>query len=331
MDSLTALHDCVAQALHRAGPVSSEIVPLSDALGCVLAEALGFAGDTPPVAEALRAGFAVTALDLTGASAGVPIPLATAAGVLPGDPLPPGADAVLPPDGVEANAAGWDAIRPVGPGEGVRRAGHDGRAGALIAPAGMRLTARHSLAASLAGQAKCAVRRPRVAIALPDPAQAGFARATMTALGARIVDTAPHLILRPAADAKPRLALAPAETAWLGYEDASLVLSVPHRFDAMVAACLALGVPAMAALTGAAPQAEERALMRKVASTLGRADLVLLIRQGADWQPCPAGTITLAGLAAADAFAILQPDSEGLPAGASLAGISLSSPFGQAP
>ncbi len=173
-----------------------------------------------------------------------------------------------------------------------------------------------------------ALRRPRICIDLPDPMQADYARAVLTAWGGQVAADAPDLILRPSPDAVPRLALAPGDTAWIGREGAALVLSVPRRFDGMVAALLALGLPAMAALTGATPAAEPCPLSRKVASGLGLSDLVLVTRAGADWHPGPAGTLTLAGLAAADAFAIVPPESEGLPAGAMLAGTPLSHPFG---
>jgi molybdopterin molybdotransferase len=328
MDSLTALEACLAQSLHEIAPALAEALPLSEARGHVLAEDLVFPADMPPVAEALRAGLAVAALDLTGASADVPVPLGAARRVLPGDPLPPGADAVLPEDGAKGGPGGWEALRALAPGEGARRAGHDGRAGAVIARAGTRLAARHVLAAGLAGVDRCTVRRPRVAISLPDPRLAAFAAGWMIRLGAQLTETAPHLILRPDAEARPRLALAPGDTAWLAAEDGALVLSVPRRFDGAIAACLALGLPAMAEVGGARALTEERPLTRKAASALGMTDLVLLTREGAAWRPAPPGSITLAALAGADAFALLPPDSEGLPAGASLAGIPLQSPFG---
>ncbi len=328
MDSLTALDACLARALHDLAPVPAEVVPLAAALGHVLAEDLRFPADTPPVAEALRAGVPVMALDLTGASASVPVPLGQAARVRPGDPMPPGTDAVLPEDGIEGGPSGPEAIRAVGPGEGVRRAGHDGRAGALIAAAGTRLGAHHRLAAELAGAERCAIRRPRVAVALPDPRRAAFASAWMAVLGAELSDDAPHLILRPATDPRPRLALAPGDTAWLERDGGALVLSVPHRVDGMVAACLALGLPAMVALTGAARQVEARPLLRKAASALGLSDLVLLTAEGGGWRPAPPGSVTLSALAAAHAFALLPPDSEGLPEGAVLDATSLVVPVG---
>lgn len=328
MNSLMSLDDCLAAALAAVPPVAAEVVPLPAARGGVLAKGLSFPADTPPVAEALRAGLAVVALDLTGASAGLPIPLAGPVHVLPGDPLPPGTDAVLPPEGVEAIGTAFEAIRPINPGEGVRRAGHDGRAGAPIAAAGAVMSERLCLIAALAGLAECHLRRPRLLVDLPDPLQADYAGALLTGLGGQVGSDTPDLILRPALGDVPCLALAPGDTARLSREGAALVLSVPRRFDGMVMALLALGLPAMATLTGGTPVTEARPLTRKVASALGLSDLVLLTRQGADWHPGPAGTVTLAGLAAADAFAIVPPDSEGLPAGAMLAGTLLSSPFG---
>jgi molybdopterin biosynthesis enzyme len=328
MHSLTALDACLSQALHGLAPVPAEALPLSAACSHVLAVDLVLPADMPPRDEALRAGFAVSALDLTGASAAVPVPLGSSLHVLPGDPLPPGADAVLPEDGVEGADGLREAIRPVGPGEGLRRAGHDGRAGAVIARAGTRLHARQCLAASLAGIERCAVRRPRVAIALPDPRVVAFAAAWATSLGAELSGDAPHLILRPADDARPRLALAPGETAWLGREGGALVLSVPRRVDGMVAACLALGLPAMAALAGAGCVTEAGPLLRKAASALGLSDLVLLTSEGTGWRPAPPGSVTLAALAAAHAFAVLPPDSEGLAEGATLSATPLLAPFG---
>jgi molybdopterin biosynthesis enzyme len=216
----------------------------------------------------------------------------------------------------------------VAPGEGARRPGHDGRAGDRIAAAGERLTARHGLIAARAGIGGFDVRRPRVRVALEDPGQAAFARGWLAALGARIAEGPADLTLRPAAEAAPRLALAPAETAWLGREGDGLALSVPRRFDGMVAACAALALPALAALSGGRARQQTRPVSRKIASAMGLSELVLLAEADGAWAPQPAGTVTLSGLAAAEAFAILPPDSEGLPVGAPLAAIPFDMPFG---
>lgn len=324
----TPLAVCLARALYRLTPVPAEWTETGAALGLVLAEDLCLPQDMPQVSEALRAGLAVAALDLVGAGHGTPVPLTSPVRVVPGAGLPPGTDAVLPEDGTET-VAGWcEAVRPISPGEGVRRAGHDGQAGEVIARAGTRLAARHALIALQAGIARIAVRRPRVAVGLNDPAQTAFAQGWVAALGACVVSGPADLTLRTASDHAPRLALAPAETAWLARGDAGLVLTVPARFDGMVAACLALGLPALARLTGATPVARTLPLARKLTSTVGLSDLVLLAQDAGRWWPQPAGLLTLSGLAAAEAFAILPPESEGLPAGAPLAATPFDLPLG---
>jgi molybdopterin biosynthesis enzyme len=69
-------------------------------------------------------------------------------------------------------------------------------------------------------------------------------------------------------------------------------------------------------------------LLRKAASALGLSDLVLLTSEGTGWRPAPPGSVTLAALAAAHAFAVLPPDSEGLAEGATLSATPLLAPFG---
>lgn len=99
----------------------------------------------------------------------------------------------------------------------------------------------------------------------------------------------------------PRPALAPAETGWLARGDAGLVLTLPARFDGLVAACPGLGLPTLARLTGARPAGRTLPLARKLTSTLGRCDVLLLAQDAGRWWPQPAGTQTLSGLAAAAA------------------------------
>lgn len=328
MYSLVPLDECLSRALEGRAPLPVVPLPTRAAVGHVLAEALVLPADIPAQAQALRAGLAVAALDTVGASAGAPVPLGDVARVLPGQPLPPGADAVLPEDGVEGCAALVEAIRPVDPGEGTRRAGHDGRAGALLAQPGAVVTHRLALVAALAGMAELPVRRaPVVRVALPDPALVGFATGWLAGLGAVIGTDAPDLTLAPTAAHTPRLALAPADTAWLAGDGAGLVLEVPARFDGMVTALLALALPVLAALTGASPRPRSLPLARKASSTVGLSELVLLAEADGTWLPHPPGTLTASALAAASAFAILPPDSEGLPAGAPLAGVPLDHPL----
>jgi molybdopterin biosynthesis enzyme len=95
----------------------------------------------------------------------------------------------------------------------------------------------------------------------------------------------------------------------------------------MMTALLALGQPAVAMLAGAAARAVTRPLLRKAPSAPGMSDLVLLAPREGGWYPSPPGLVTLAILAEAHAFAILPPESEGLPAGAPLAAQPLGPDF----
>ena len=64
----------------------------------------------------------------------------------------------------------------------------------------------------------------------------------------------------------------------------------------------------------------------KVTSAVGLSEVVLLTDAGDHWIAGPAGVITLTGLARADAVAVIPPDSEGMPAGDTLAAVRLFDP-----
>ena len=328
MTCLTPLADALARVLDTVRPVPARALPLAQAQGAVLAQDLAFPADLPPTAQALRAGFAVAALDTVGASPFAPVPLGAPPRVLPGDPMPAGTDAVLLVADTDGTAPLVECLRPVDPGTGLRRAGHDARAGDLIAAQGHRLDARHMALARAAGLEMGPVRQPRVAlIDLPEPMTA-FLTPWLIGLGADLVDTgAADLTLRPATDPTPRLALAPGDAAEVAVTDTGVTLGLPARFDAGLAAVLALGLPVLAALSGAVQRTRTLPLSRKLSSGLGVSDLVLLTETQGTWSPGPAGTLTLADLARADAFALIPPQSEGLPQGAPLAATPILSPF----
>lgn len=325
---LTPLNTCLAQALDGLTPVPPVLVDAHAAEGHVLAEDVSLSQDMPQDIQALRAGFAVAALDLVGASLGSPVPLTDPSRVQPGDTLPPATDAVLPDEGVEQVAGVFDAIRPVGPGEGARRAGHDGRAGTVLLRAGTRISPRDVFCAALAGIDQVWLRRPRVALMLPDPAQSAFLRTWLAGLGADVIADGPaDLTLRSTTTHVPRLALAPAETAWLARDDTGLVLDLPIRFDGLFSACLGLALPVLAHLSGARLREQSRPLARKLSSSVGLSELVLLDRVGDDWHPQPTGLVTLSSLVHAQAFAILPPSSEGLQTASLLSATPLDLPF----
>lgn len=328
MTLLASLKTCLAEGLNGVAAIAPDLLPPAHAVGHVLARDVSLPQDMPPRTEALRAGYAVAALDLVGASPGVPVPMASPVMLDPGQALPPGLDALLPEEGAVAEFGSLHAIREAMPGEGVRHVGHDGRAGAVLAQTGTRVSPQLAMVCGLAGIAALAVRRPRVRIALENPVLAQFAAHFVQDLGAVIVNDAAQLTVTGVRDHQPRLALAPCETGWLGDSETGLTLFLPTRFDGAVTALLALGLPALAHLSAASRIEETHNLARKLASGVGMAELVLLRRDIDLWHPLAPGMVTLSALCSADAFAIVPPESEGLAAGARLSATSLHRPFG---
>jgi molybdopterin molybdotransferase len=157
-------------------PLPSEPVPIGEALGRVLAEDVVATADVPPFVNSAMDGFAVRADASSGplrvvgeARAGAPAAVGPADGeairISTGAALPDGADAVVR---VEDTAEADGTVRlaaPVRPGQNVRAAGEDVRAGTVALSAGTTLGAAELAVAVVAGAATlpCA-RRPRVAI-----------------------------------------------------------------------------------------------------------------------------------------------------------------------
>ncbi|SEM77579.1 MoeA N-terminal region (domain I and II) [Loktanella fryxellensis] len=322
MSELQTLEACLTQS--GLAPISAEDASLASAFGHVLALPVVLPHDLPRRSQALQAGIAVASDDTIGASPQMPLSLLAAHRVSAGQDVPETADAVLPTSAFDGSGATAMVIAACGPGHGVRRSGHDGRAGTVIAEAGSRVDALVALLAEEAGIGTVSVRRPRVEVALDTAAHTDFVNRWIAGMGAVASSRQPHLQIRTGRDHRPRLALAGFETAWLAWENDSLVLDLPPRFDGMIAGLLALGMPAVLALTGAIARPVTRTLRSNISSVPGLSDLVLLRASDEGWAPDVPGVITLATLSRASAFAIIPPDSEGLPAGAPLAGTALS-------
>lgn len=161
-----------------------ETIPVTQALGRVLAENVVAGVDVPGFDRSTMDGFAVRARDTFGASEGMPayltvtgeILMGQAAGeeigagqavkVATGGMLPPGADAVVMVEYTEDLGGGDIAVvRPVAPGENVVLRGEDVRTGQVLLPAGMRLRPQELGALAGIGVTACpVVARPRVAI-----------------------------------------------------------------------------------------------------------------------------------------------------------------------
>jgi molybdopterin molybdotransferase len=174
--SLDAALDAV---LARAAPLPAEDVPLSVAVGRVLAADVLAQEDRPTAPESAMDGYAVRAADtdsapvtlaLAGESqAGRPLERALepgeAARISTGALLPAGTDAVVRQEDTEAGDGAVTITVSVPPGYDVRRAGEDWAAGMVLLSAGTPITPEALAPLAGAGAATIrAARRPRVAV-----------------------------------------------------------------------------------------------------------------------------------------------------------------------
>ena len=176
---LKPVDEAIDELLARVPPLPPvEHVPLSDALGRVLAAPLSAPFAVPAWDNSAMDGFALRAADLpadggwlplagriaAGDAADQPLPAGHAVRIFTGAPLPPGADSVVAQEDCEIEA---DRVRfpSVSRGAHVRRQGEELAAGALVLEAGKRLRPQEIGLLASFGVAQVAVyRRLRVGL-----------------------------------------------------------------------------------------------------------------------------------------------------------------------
>ncbi len=213
----------VAQALDHvlahAAPLAAETVPITDALGRVLAADLKALRTQPPDDMSAMDGYAVRAADVTDVparlrvigevAAGRPFTATVGAGeaarIFTGGVVPAGADTIVIQENTERTGETVTVLKPAGKGRHIRRQGLDFRRGDTLFTAGHRLSARDlALIAGMNHPIVPVYRRPKVALfatgdellppgAEPGPGQIiysnGFALAALARQeGASIVD-----------------------------------------------------------------------------------------------------------------------------------------------
>ena len=114
------------------------------------------------------------------------------------------------------------------------------------------------------------------------------------------------------------IAISPGETAAFGVVGSRPVLLLPGRLDAALAAWLLLGRQMLARLSGSIEDepATKARLTRKIASTLGLAEVVPVRTYDGGAEPIASGYVPLSALAQADGWVFVPADSEGYPPGA---------------
>lgn len=173
------VEEALTRVLDGVAPLAPERVPLRDAAGRVLAEALRAPWPLPPFDASAMDGWAVASSDFSGSPphvleargesrAGLPGEehvRGTATRIFTGALLPPGADAVVMQEDAEARDGRVTFREAPRPGAHVRRAGEDLAEDAEALPAGQRLgPGALALLASLGKGQALVRRRPRVTV-----------------------------------------------------------------------------------------------------------------------------------------------------------------------
>jgi len=351
--SLTPLEIALAALLDGLAPLAPVELPLSDAAGCI-ATGTPLLAAHPPHDIAAADGWAVCANDLVGASSYSPLPLTKVPQwVEAGEAMPAGCDCVLDADAVEVSRPLVQVLAEGMPGHGVRRAGSDiaerTRAGAEGYPVG----AADLLLARVAGLDKLAVRRPRLRIVnVPGAAAtmhmiAGLARAAGLDVEMREADARDEASIADALDASScdvlltvggsgvgrrdatvaalarrgevtahGLALQPGRTVAVGRLGQVPVVALPGSPDAALAAWLAMVLPLVDRLSARhARRQVTLPLSRKIASSVGIAEVVLLAEEHKTWRPLAVGEWPLQAIVRADAWSLIPGNHEGFAAG----------------
>ncbi|MBI5317934.1 molybdopterin-binding protein [Bradyrhizobium sp.] len=351
--SLTRLDVALIALLKGVEPVAPVELALAKARRCIAAEMPQLAA-YPPRDVAATDGFAFRAHDLVGASSYSPLPLISAPRwVEAGEAMPDGCDCVVDADAVDASGPIAQAIAEAVPGQGVRRAGSDiGEASQCVA-AGRRILPHDLLIAGAAGLTKLRVRRPRLRIVnIPGGVltanliaeSAGNAGAEANAIEAPGRDAASlagmldtrgcDLLITIGGSGVGRrdstllalaargeviahgIALQPGRTAAVGRIGETPVVVLPGAPDQALAAWWTLALPVLDRLSGRRPRKTVRLpLVRKIASGVGLAEVVLLERKDGAWVTLATGELSLEAIANAEAWLVVPGGSEGFAAG----------------
>jgi molybdopterin biosynthesis enzyme len=296
----------------------------------------------PPHDVAAVDGWALRASELVGASSYTPLPLAKQpAWVEAGERIPDGCDCVLDQDSVDGSAPIAQALAEAIPGQGIRRRGsevadtnrvadawrlgdvhqtmHGPRLRVVNVPGGAittRLIAGGLRRSGIAFVSVEAAARDRASIAHALDADGCDLLLMVGGSGVGRTDAAVMALAGRGEVLAHGLALEPGRTAAVGRIDRIPVIAVPGAPDSALAIWLTLVLPVLDRLSGR-PKRQTIALplARKIASTVGITELVLLEQGNGAWIPLSVGDLALEAVARADAWLVVPPVSEGYAAG----------------
>ncbi|KJC60968.1 molybdopterin-binding protein [Bradyrhizobium sp. LTSPM299] len=354
--SLTPLEAALDAVLRGLVPVAPRELPLAEALHSIAAEMPALRAQ-PPRDVAVSDGWAMCANDLVGASSYAPLPLGEPpVWVEAGEAMPDGADCVVDADVVDGSSPIVQVLGEAIPGQGVRRAGSDIAGGRAVMEAGQPVLPRDLLLLRAAGLDRLNVRRSRLRVVNIPGGQvsAQFVAAAARMAGAEIVCTEaagrdvaaitaaldPHacdLLITIGGSGVGRtdaavtalagrgevlahgIALQPGRTAAVGRIGTTPVVALPGAPDQAFAAWCTIAIPVLDRLSGRRPRETlGLPLARKVASSVGVAEIVLLARQQDAWLPLAIGDLSLDAIARAEAWLVVSGAAEGFAAGTSV-------------
>ena len=358
LSRLAPLPDIFGRVDAIARPVSAREIDLADGVGRVLGADVVVAAPLPTQAVALRDGWAVASDAVADAGPYAPIPIApvwvdSGAPLPPSADAVLAPEAVTVTDGLaEAVAAAGvgENVLPAGADAGatpLRRAGAPLRVSdvAALRAAGLRRVAvreprlrvawthahidldLHVLATLIARDIASQGGDAQVDWA-PGEAELSelLAREDCDAVigiggtGAGARDRSVSTLARVGRLDLHGMGIRPGETAALGQVQTRPVLLLPGRLDAALAVWLIVGRRLLARLAGRAADAPAAkvALARKVVSTIGLAEIILVGWHDGGVEPLATGYFPLQALTRAAGWILVPPESEGFPAGATI-------------
>jgi molybdopterin molybdotransferase len=353
--SLTALDSALAALLGGLGLVAAKELPVCEALGCVTADVAptgAYPSRDIALADgwAVRANDLVGA----SAYAPVPL-TAAARWVEAGDPIPDGCDCVIDADGVDLSGPLSQVVTEAPPGQGVRRRGGDFPDGLKIAPGkplgpldilfaratglekmkvrrpklrvvnvpaanGQIETARliREMARYAGAEVTLVEAASRDAASIAAELETAACDLLITIGGSGVGRTdATALAIRQRGEMIAHgLALKPGTTSAIGRIEKTPVIALSGIAADAMAAWWTLGLPVLDRLSGREPrEATTLPLARKLASSVGIAEIALLGRDGGYWQPLALGDLPLQAFLRAKAWLAIPGNSEGFAAG----------------
>jgi len=352
---LTPLGEALARLEAVAAPVAPRQSDAGAAVGATLAADAVAVAAVPSAPTALRDGWALASDQITDAGSYAPALLpAPPAWVEVGTAMPAGTDAVLPIDSVTLTKSGAEVHMSATPGEGVLPAGAAIGKGAILRRAGERIRPGDAAVLRIGGVTSVSVRSPRVSIfsssvptrSLADVITPIIARAAeaegcvaqvaqASSLEAALLDRQCDAIVTVGGTGGGRqdasiktlarigtvevygIGLSPGETVAFGSVNGKPVLMVPGRLDAALSAFLVLGRVLLARLSGrqeSEPVVSAK-LKKKVTSTVGIADVILVGMDEDGVDPIASGFFAGSALARASGWILVAPDSEGFASG----------------